>query len=293
MPVQLSTLPQHHPQANPSHISESKKAATRLQIVAPSARAQKLFAEALLEMSSTRPASQGKKVAFSMAVHSLIILGLILAPLYFTDAINMQQFAVTMLVAPPPPPQPPPAPQNIVKSVTPKHVFVNSGKLIAPTVIPRKIAMIKEDPIEPDMAMGVAGGVPDGVPGGQLGGVIGGIISGTSRANLPVPAAVVNSKAPLRVGGKVRAPKAISRPSPAYPALARQTRIQGDVLIDAILDMGGNVVQMQAVSGHPLLIPAALEAVKQWKYEPSYLNDQPISVQMIITVSFRLDQVPQ
>jgi len=291
MPVQLNTVPQRRMQVAPGQVPETKKITTRLQIVPPAApRPQRLFAEALLEMSSTRPASQGKRVAFSMAIHSLVILGLIVAPFYFTDAINMKQFAVTMLVAPPPPP---PAPQNIVKSVAPKHVFVSSGKLIAPTAIPRKIAMIKEDPIEPDMAMGVAGGVPGGVPGGQLGGVMGGIISGASRANMPVPAAIANKKTPLRVGGKVRAPKPISKPSPKYPALARQTRVQGDVLIDAILDTGGNVVQIQAVSGHPLLIPAALEAVKQWKYEASCLNDEVISVQMIITVSFRLDQGPQ
>lgn len=293
MPVQLSTVPQHHQQVDFTRVSAPPKNTPRLQIVPPAApRPQMLFAEALLEMSSTRPASQNKKVAFSMAIHGLIIVGLILAPLYFTDAINMKQFAVTMLVAPPPPPPPPPAPQNIVKSVAPKHVFVNSGKLIAPTVIPQKIAMIKEEPIEPDMGMGVAGGVPGGVPGGQLGGVMGGIISGASRANLPVPTVVAN-KTPLRVGGKVRAPKAILKPAPSYPALARQTRLQGDVLIDAVLDTDGSVVQMQAVSGHPFLIPAALEAVKHWKYEPSYLNDQPISVQMIITVSFRLDTGPQ
>jgi len=77
--------------------------------------------------------------------------------------------------------------------------------------------------------------------------------------------------------------------SPIYPVLARQTKVQGVVTIDAVIDTEGDVVEMRVVSGHPLLISAALEAVKQWKYEPTYLNDQPIAVQLFVTVNFQLD----
>jgi len=77
---------------------------------------------------------------------------------------------------------------------------------------------------------------------------------------------------------------------PAYPALALQTHIQGDVKIDAILDEQGNVIDMKVVSGHPLLYQTALEALKKWKYEPTYLNDKPIAVEMIVTVTFQLSQ---
>jgi protein TonB len=62
------------------------------------------------------------------------------------------------------------------------------------------------------------------------------------------------------------------------------------VIIDAVLDESGNVVEMKIVSGHPLLLQAALDAVRQWKYEPTYLNDLPVAVQMNISVTFALTQ---
>jgi protein TonB len=70
--------------------------------------------------------------------------------------------------------------------------------------------------------------------------------------------------------------------------LAKQARIQGDVTIDAVIDKTGSVVEMRVVSGPPLLIPAALTAARMWKFEPTYLNDEPIDVQFILTVHFQL-----
>jgi periplasmic protein TonB len=72
--------------------------------------------------------------------------------------------------------------------------------------------------------------------------------------------------------------------------LARQARIQGQVQVDARLDEQGHVIEMKVVSGPPLLYQAALDALKKWKYEPTYLNDQPIAVQMLVTVTFVLGQ---
>lgn len=254
----------------------------------PPRREQKVFAEALLEASSTRHRFSGRRVFYSIAIHTLVLMALILPPLFFTDTLNLKQFTQTLLVAPPPPP-PPPAPQAIVKAAVSKRVFTNAGKLMAPTAIPQKIAMLKEEPIDPDMGAGAAGGVPGGVPGGQLGGVIGGIISDASRKASVAPPPSAQNRAPVRVGGHVRAPRLITKVAPAYPPLARQTRVQGDVTVDAVIDTAGNVVDMQIISGHPLLLSAALEAVRQWKYEPTYLNDQPITVQLIVTVTFRLE----
>jgi len=77
---------------------------------------------------------------------------------------------------------------------------------------------------------------------------------------------------------------------PDYPPLARQARIQGQVQIDAVLDEQGNVIEVKVVSGPPLLYQAAVDALKKWKYEPTYLNDQPIAVQMIVTITCTLCQ---
>ena len=294
MPVEQETLTSTELASLPVKSRERSKALTTLAVdlplrmARPLPRGQKVFAEALLEASSTRQRFSGRRVFYSIAIHTLVLMALILPPLYFTDTINLKQFTQTFLVAPPPPP--PPAPQAIAKAVVSKRVFTNAGKLLAPTVIPQKIAILKEEPIDPEIGAGAPGGIPGGVPGGQLGGVIGGIISDASRRASVAPPPLVQKTAPLRVGGRVRAPRLITKVAPSYPPLARQTRVQGDVTVDAVIDTGGNVDEMQIISGHPLLLSAALAAVKQWKYEPTYLNDQPIPVQLIVVVTFRLER---
>jgi protein TonB len=86
----------------------------------------------------------------------------------------------------------------------------------------------------------------------------------------------------------VKRPKIIYRPEPEYPRLAKQARIQGDVEIDAIIDQAGNVVQMKVMDGPPLLVAAALQAVRTWKYEPTYLNGKPWPVELTLHVTFKL-----
>lgn len=245
----------------------------------------------LLEQNPMRTGSKAVDVVISVTMHIILIGTPILLGLFFTDTINIKQFASTMLVAPPPPPPPPPpASAAIIKAAPVKRVFMNEGKLLAPMVIPKEIAQIKEAPLEPDSFGGVAGGVPGGVPGGQMGGVIGGVIGGVLNTGVKPPIPTGKPNAPIRVGGRVKPPKPIVQVRPEYPLLAKQARIQGLVQIDAVLDEQGNVIEMQVVSGPPLLHQAALDALKKWKYEPVYLNDQPIAVEMIVTITFQLSQ---
>jgi periplasmic protein TonB len=248
--------------------------------------------EVLLESQRLKEGSKTADVLLALLVHVALIGGPVVAGLYFTDTINLKQFATTFLVAPPPPPPPPPAAAaGVIKSQTSKRVFIREGKLLAPTYIPKQVAQLKEAPIEADAFGGVLGGVPGGVPGGQLGGVIGGVIGGVlNTAAKPVAPPAEKSGAPIRVGGRVRPPKVIMQVRPQYPTLARQTRVQGDVKIDAILDEQGNVIEMRIVSGHPLLWQPALDALSKWKYEPTYLNDRPIAVQLVVTITFQLSQ---
>jgi protein TonB len=254
------------------------------------ARANAFFEEALLEHHRFKSSSKTLDLLVALLFHVAVIGGPILAGLYYTDTINLKAFATTLLVAPPPPPPPPPAPGGVVQQA-PKRVFMTGGKLVAPTVIPRQIAEIKEAPLEPDSLGGVVGGVPGGVPGGQMGGILGGVIGGVLNTSAkPVAPPPRGKGAPLRVGGRVRQPKSIVQVRPEYPPLARQARIQGQVLIDAILDEQGNVIDMKVVSGPPLLYQAALDALKKWKYEPTYLNERPIAVEMIVTITFQLGQ---
>lgn len=244
----------------------------------------------LLEQNHFKTGSRTLKVLISVATHVIVIAVPILFGLFFTDTINIKQYASMMLVAPPPPPPPPPAAVAVTKIAPTRRTFMNAGKLIAPTVIPKQIADIKEAPLEPESLEGVAGGVPGGVPGGQMGGVLGGVLGGVMNTSAKPAPPPVKPGTRLRVGGRVRAPSLVTQVKPEYPALARQAHIQGQVTIDAVLDEQGNVIEMKIVSGPALLQQAALEAVKKWKYEPTYLNDQPISVQLIAVVTFQISQ---
>jgi protein TonB len=242
----------------------------------------------LLEENHFKAGSRTLKAMISVLAHVAVIAVPILLGLFFTDTINIRQYAAMMLVAPPPPPPPPPAASAVVKVAPVRRTFMNAGKLIAPTVIPKQIADIKEAPLEPDNLGGVAGGVPGGVPGGQMGGVLGGVIGGVLNTAAKPVAPPPGKSAPVRVGGRVRPPRAIIQTHPEYPTLAKQAHVQGQVQIDAVLDEQGNVIEMKIVSGPPLLYQAALDALKKWKYEPTYLNDQPIAVQMLVTITFTL-----
>jgi protein TonB len=226
----------------------------------------------------------------SVLGHSFVVALLILLPLYFTDAINIHQLQSTLLVAPPPPPPPPPPPAAV--HITPRvpKSFFTKGKLFAPTVIPKHIAQIKEEAPPPVTDSGVTGGVIGGVPGGQLGGVLGGILGGTAKVPSPPPPKPVVHHGPYRVGGRVQAPKLIREVQPIYPPLAKQARIQGDVVIDSVIDTQGHVTQMKVMSGNPLLVEAAEQALEQWKYQPTLLNGQPVAVDMLVTLHFQLGQ---
>ncbi|HUC54911.1 MAG TPA: TonB family protein [Candidatus Cybelea sp.] len=246
---------------------------------------------ALLESHRVKSSSQALDLLVAFTLHAIVIGVPILAGLMFTATLSPKEFATMMLVAPPPPPPPPPpAAAAIAERPAPRRVFTNEGKLLAPTVVPKEVAMIKEAPLEPDAIGGVAGGVPGGVPGGQMGGVLGGVLGGIPSTAKPIAAPVAHSKVPVRVGGRVRRPQAIRQVAPRYPSLARDAHVTGDVVIDAILDERGNVTEMKIISGSPLFYSAALAALREWKYEPTYLNDEAISVQLIVTISFRLER---
>jgi protein TonB len=177
---------------------------------------------------------------------------------------------------------PPPAATPIVKAVK-VQTELDNGQLRTPTAIPKKIAMLKEDEAPPSMGGGVVGGVPGGVAGGQMGGVIGGIINST-----PVAVPKVATPQRVRVSAGVSQGLLIHQVKPTYPALARQARIQGGVVLQAVIGKDGSIQNLRAVSGHPMLTPAAIDAVKQWRYKPYYLNGEPVEVDTQITVNFTL-----
>lgn len=260
---------------------------------AESAFRKELFAEAMLENSQTRPRRRTRDFVVSATVQITFLMGLLFLPLYFSEAIDIHQFNKALLVAPlPPAPPPPPASLPASRSAAPKQSALSvEGKFLAPRVVPRQVARVTEEPGGNDLdsatlpGEGATGGVFGRVPGGQPGGVIGGVPSG------PVaPLAHIDSapRGPILVGGGVKRPRLIFAPDPVYPPLARHSKVSGAVVIDAVIDTQGNVVEMHPTSGNPLLLIAAMEALRHWRYEPTILGGQAYPVRLLVTITFEL-----
>lgn len=220
-----------------------------------------------------------------------IIVGMtVLVPLIYTEALPKAQL-MTFLAAPPPPPPPPPPPAapapRIIRKVSMEDIMK------APTVIPKAIARPDSAAPPPSSGVGVVGGIPGGVSGGQFGGVLGGVIGSVmSSVAAPPPPPPPKAATPkrIRVGGQVENARLIFQPKPDYPPLAKMARIQGTVRLEAVISRDGTIQDLKVVSGHPLLVKAALEAVQRWRYQPTLLNGDPVEVVTEIDVNFTLSE---
>jgi protein TonB len=241
-----------------------------------------MFDDLVISSPTAKKTNKSWAMMLSVVLQCLIITVLVLVPLVYTEVLPRTMLTMLLVAPPPPPPPPPPAPAQIVR-VKPMARLMQAGKLMAPKAIPKDIKIFKEAEMPPDVGGAATGGVPGGVPGGTAGGVMGGIIS-----NVPPPPKVTQTR--IRQGGQVVAANLINKITPQYPPLARQARIQGTVKLHAIIAKDGSIQELQQVSGHPLLIQAALDAVRQWRYRPTLLNGEPVEVDTTIDVIFSLNQ---
>ena len=234
----------------------------------------------------------------SLLVHGVLLAVLLAAPFLVVESISEFQLLTVLVAPPPPPPAAPPAPIQIVgvpkpvvaRPVTPAKPADDA--LIMPTVVPEEIARIID---APEPSEGVIGGVPGGVPGGVAGGVLESILARSIQQEPlaapppppPPPPKAMARQEPYRVGGDVKEPRIIKLVPPKYPPLASKSRVQGTVVLEATLREDGSVDAIRVVSGHPLLIDAAVDCVKQWRYEPTLLNGQPVAVILTAIVNFQ------
>jgi protein TonB len=186
------------------------------------------------------------------------------------------------LVAPTPPPGPPPTVSQPTQNRAPSNMLGDA--LLTPARIPSVVANLNETdvPPAPDLSNGpwVPGGT--GGPGGRNA-----LTSLLGSGLTPVPPPPAPVVVPTRVSHMMEG-NLIHRVQPDYPVLARQARIQGAVVLRAIISREGRIENLQMLSGHPMLVPAAMDAVRQWRYRPYYLNDQPVEVETQVTVNFVL-----
>jgi protein TonB len=237
-----------------------------------------MFEDSLMESGGRIKTNQKWTGMISTLVQLGLVGFLVLLPLIFTEALP-KGLTTNWLVAPPPPPPPPPPAAPQIQHVQKVSEIVD-GALRTPNKIPKKIQMIKEE--ETPAAAGVQGGVVGGVPGGSANGVIGGIIGSAA----PPPKVATPQK--LRISTGVAEGLKVHDVTPAYPQMARIAHIQGDVLLQATISKAGVIENLRAVQGHPILIQAAMDAVKQWKYKPYILNGEAVEVETTIRVQFHM-----
>lgn len=214
-------------------------------------------------------------VVLSAMVQSLIVGVVILIPLLYTQALP-KGMLTTFLVAPPPP-SPPPPPQAAVKQVKLLKV-INISNMVAPTVIPKAVETVKDEApvVNANSDQEVAGGT-----GNVLGGIIGNGPSAPPPPKPPTPERI-------RVGGNVESAALVNKVPPKYPSIAKTAHVSGTVVLHAIISKDGSIEELQFVSGPPMLMTAALDAVKQWRYRATMLNGQSVEVDTTIDVVFDL-----
>ena len=217
---------------------------------------------------------------------TFITVGVILSILtvHKLDAVSLPQPA-------PPYPRAPKAVKLVETHAARSSGFV-STRVARPFVIPTRVPVGVADGPEMVLAQApsLAGGGSEGIPGGLD-------VPGIGRPPAIAAAPPIEKKkepAPepkqLRIGGDVMEAKLVKRVMPSYPPLARQARIAGTVRLEGVIARDGRVVNLQVHSGHPLLIAAAVDAVRQWVYRPTLLNGQPVEVIAPIQVHFTLSQ---
>lgn len=241
-----------------------------------------MFEESLISAKMAKePRKRKTYLSLAFLVHGFGFLAMLFFQYWNVEALPEPPIQVsffTALQAPPPPPRPepppPPAPEPLTKPNQPPAAPVVP---VQPTVVP-DAAPQHDDTVRltdvlpvPDAPPSNGGGNPNPGPPGN----------GPAVAD---PAAGV-----LVVGGDVKKPVAIYQPQPQYPEIARRARVQGVVIVEAIIDKNGNVTDVQLRKGLPYgLSEAALKAVSQWKFKPATLGDQPVAVFYSLTVRFAL-----
>jgi protein TonB len=215
----------------------------------------------------------------SFAFQAMALSLLLLIPLFSIQGPPRLEW-LRAVIAPPPPA--PPAPPAVQSHAAPTTTNLYAGHLVPPQRIPHSIAMVDETdlPAAPNLdANGVLGGT------GRSGDGVIHSLGPAAEWVAPPPRPAVNK--PLRLS-HISEGNLIYRVQPIYPEIARMARIQGQVVLRAVISKAGTIENLTLESGHPALVASAINAVKQWRYRPYLLNNEPVEVETEITVDFVL-----
>ncbi len=240
----------------------------------------------VLFVPARNPRLRAAVLPLSALAHGLLALILVAVPLIRNGELPRVELTGVFLAPPPPaPPAPPPkakgrpaAARTRIKPVAAAGAG-SPGLLVTPVSIP---TVINEEPLD-------WGGAGDGVDWGVDYGA-----AGTYPTNLIGDSLYrvldAGASEPVRPAGEVKMPRLLKRVEPVYPEIARQARVQGIVILEAATDSYGRVANVKVLRSVPLLDEAALDAVRQWLYEPMVVNGRPRGVVFTVTLRFELNQ---
>ena len=239
-----------------------------------------MFEDSLVESSGKLGRRNPRTIAFSFSVQMLAAGVLVLLPLIYTEALP-EQHLLRFLEAQPPPQGLAATPQRHAKPAQ-SVSQLDDHALRVPNQIPRVVAMVPDEGTPTGDFLAVPNGVPKGSQDAVPNAIITTILRNTA---IPLPKVAVQK---VRVSSGVAQGLLVHQITPQYPKLARQARIEGTVVLQAVIGKDGTVQGLHVISGHPMLTQAAMEAVKQWRYRPYSLNGEPVEVDTQINVNFTL-----
>ena len=248
-----------------------------------------MFEDSLFATNQHRSPQRGLAAVMSFGVQAVFLGLLVLIPLLYTDALPLTslQSYVTDIQAPPGPPAQRPPTDQPRRPPQPRQSNFDERGLVTPREVPTQLTRVVDPPGPPPDPYGdyIDGATP-GNGNGQRTQIFNDLIASNMRRVAPPPANIQPKS--VRVSGGVIEGFLIHKVTPVYPKMAIITRQQGQVLLHAIIGRDGTIENLQVVSGPPLLIQAALDAVQRWRYRPYLLNNEPVEVETQITVNFTL-----
>ncbi len=240
-----------------------------------------MFADFLPGSEWSGHSRRGWTTLISFALQALVVGCLLLLPLLYTEGLPKLALLAPFLAPAPPPAAPPEQPRRSLSSTAQSNLM--GTRLVAPPEIPPDVSMLTETVPPPPMIDPGAVGVRHGFGDAQGRGTIIDSAPGSGQVLSPPPPPVRQLRVSHMMEGNL-----IYRVQPNYPVPARQARIQGQVVLRAMISRDGTIENLQVVSGHPMLISAAVDAVRQWRYRPYILNGEPVEVETQVTVNFVL-----
>jgi protein TonB len=234
-----------------------------------------MFEDATFESTGRIRTRSRRWMIATFALNAAVLTALILIPLIYPEALPNRLMSILLTAPPPPAPQ---TPQAQTMRVLRGRAQGGTLQLAAPRLVPTGLPRDPEGDESTGGPQTIAMDQGSGIPGGDP----------FSHDSQPTVRLDTHPTGPAQISSGVAAGLLIHRVLPMYPPIARQARVEGTVVLAAVISKYGVIENLRVVSGHPMLQQAAIDAVQQWRYRPYMLNSAPVAVETTVNVIFSL-----